>query len=134
MIILKLQSPILVKQIFLLLIVFTAISCTKENLSNTVVGAWPIIERKIGTGYGYETSPIYSQRVLHFNPNGTFQVADIDTNSYLHHFTTYQIQQDHITFYNADKTETQEVTFILNDDLQLFYPARCGYLEVFSRK
>jgi len=134
LIILKAQSPILVKQIFLLLIVVTAISCTKENLSNSLVGDWTIIERKIGTGNSMETSPIFSQRILHFNSNGTFQLVDMDTTGFLQHFSTYQIHQDHITFYNADKTETADVNFVLNNDLSLFYPARCGYLEIFSRK
>jgi hypothetical protein len=129
------QSPILVKQILLLLIVVTTISCTKENLSHSVVGDWTIIERKIGTGYNMETSPILSQRILYFNPNGTFQVADDDSSDFLQPFSQYEVMQDKIIrFYNADKTLSEDVNFQLNENLSLFYTSRCGYQEVFVRK
>jgi hypothetical protein len=123
-----------VKQIFLLLIVVTAISCTKENLSDSVVGDWTIIQRKTGTGYSLETSAILSQKILHFNANGTFQIVDADTTGFLQHYSSYQIHNGHITFFSPDKNDTADVEFILNDDLSLYYPARCGYVEIFSRK
>jgi hypothetical protein len=130
-------QSILVKRILLLIIVISAVSCSKENLNHSIVGDWTIVDRMVGTGSTgpMQTSPILSQCILHFNSNGTFVVADSDSANFLQPYTLYEvIGGQSIRFYNSDKTQSAEVNFSLDQNLRLFYPARCGYQEIFTRQ
>jgi len=107
------------KQVLLLFVVISAISCSKEK-NPSIVGKWNIVESHNDVGQvAYNNS---NETFIRFNSNGTFQMDTISNyfayKQYLKNMNRYKVVSDNkIKFYSADSQDTTFVSYFLDKQL-----------------
>lgn len=125
------------KQIALLFVILSFISCTKEK-EQSIVGTWTVTKVNAGTGYGFNTSIFQpgSEFSIQFNGDGSFVLFGPNADhSVLHHLNRYRmISGNKVHFYNNSNLQEQlDANIEINNGLLLSYVVRCGYEEQFVR-
>jgi hypothetical protein len=125
-------ESILMKQAILLLLIVSAISCTKEK-NPSLIGRWNIVESMDDVGQvAYNNS---QNTFIKFNSNGRFEMDTVsnyfDYKQYLKDMNRYKIISDNkIKFYSANSQDSAIVGYTLDRQLLLGF----GYVaEKFTK-
>jgi hypothetical protein len=120
------------KQITLLLVIFSLVGCTKEK-NSSLIGRWNVVQSCDDMGQVlYNNSP---KTFIKFNSNGSFEIDSV--NNYfaykqrLKNMSRYKIISDtQIKFYSANYQDSTYVNYILDRELTIGF----GYVaEKFIR-
>jgi hypothetical protein len=122
------------KRVVLLLVISSLISCTKEKISDSIIGNWALTEINSGSGssillYGNELS-------VEFKSEGKFDILGPKSNyTFLRDFNQYELLGSYrIRFFNTITKEELFANYSVNKNLSLSYELRCPYEEKFIRR
>lgn len=123
------------KQIlFLLAVVVSLLSCTKEKEETTLTGVWTLTQINSGS-----TSSVFlygSELSIEFKKNDTLVILGPKPNyTFLQDFNRYKIvSNNRIRFYNTGTQDELFASYRMDKNLQLSYEVRCPYEEKFIRR
>jgi hypothetical protein len=123
------------KQIVLLLVVVSAIGCTKEKEPNSLTGTWRLTQ--INSSPPASSVYLYGTELsIEFKAKDTLVILGPKPNyTYLQEFNRYQIiNNDRIRFFNTSTQDELFAVFSLDKTLSLSYELRCPYEEKFVRR
>jgi hypothetical protein len=122
------------KQIVLLLVLTSAIGCTKEKDPNSIVGSWTLSE--INSGDSSSIFLLRTELSVNFKSGGSFEILGPKANyTFLRDFNQYKIVgDDKIQFSDSTSQNQLLATFYVNQTLSLLYEGRCPYEEKFIRR
>ena len=123
------------KQIALLFVIFSAISCTKEKDLNSIAGTWTLAEINSGSP---ASSVVLSRTELsvEFTSKDSLIILGPKANyTYLANFNKYQlVSNNRIRLFNTSTSDELFATFSVDNTLSLSYQVRCLYEEKFIRR
>lgn len=122
------------KRIVLLLVVLSALSCTREKEPTSIVGTWALSEINSAN----TSSVLLSQTELsvQFTKEDSLIILGPKSNyTYLQDFNKYEIVSDgRIRFFSTNTQDELFADFSVDKTLSLSYQVRCPYQEKFIRR
>lgn len=122
------------KRIILLLVIFSAIGCTKEKESNSIVGTWTLSE--INSANASSVLLSRTELSVQFTEKDSLIILGPKPNyTYLESFDKYEIiNSSSIRFFNTSTQDELLADFNVDKTLSLSYQVRCPYQEKFIRR
>lgn len=122
------------KRLFLLLVIITTFSCTKEKDQHSLIGTWNLTQISAGS-----PSPIFlngNELSVEFKSDGCFDILGPKPNySFLQDFNQYEVlTNDRIRFFNVTTQEQLYAVFDLGEALAFSYEVNYPYQEKFTRR
>lgn len=122
------------KRIVLLLVILSALGCTKEKEPTSIVGTWALSEINSAN----TSSVLLSQTELsvQFTKEDSLIILGPKSNyTYLQDFNKYEIVSDgRIRFFSTNTQDELFADFSVDKTLSLSYQVRCPYEEKFIRR
>jgi hypothetical protein len=122
------------KQILLLLVITSVISCTKEKDPNSLTGTWSLTQ--INSVPSSSVSLYGTEFSIEFNKKDSIVILGPKPNySYLQDFNRYEVvSNNRIRFFNTTTGDELFAAFSVGETLSLSYEVRCPYEEKFVRR
>jgi hypothetical protein len=123
------------KRILLLLVILSAISCTKEKDLSSLTGTWRLTQ--INSSPPASSVYLYgSELSIEFKEKDTLVILGPKPNyTYLQEFDRYQVVgNERIRFFNTTTGDELFAVFSVGETLSLSYEVRCPYEEKFVRR
>ncbi len=112
----------------------SALSCTKDQVPDTIVGEWTLTE--INSGDASSIKLFGNEVSVEFKEEGKFEIIGPKSNyTFLQDFNKYElISTDRIRFFNSATSNELYASFQVGNALSIFYELRCPYEEKFMRR
>ena len=122
------------KRIVLVLVIFSVLSCTKEQVPPTIVGTWTLTE--INSGNTSSIQLFGNEVSVEFKKEGNFEILGPKSNyTFLQDFDKYElVNMDRIRFFNTASSNELFAFFQVSNTLSFAYEIRCPYEEKFMRR